>query len=242
MPPALSPAQHLRRAAHLWKAVTQDHHRPLAPVLGARIPADGVVFDVGAHAGQFAKLFARLAPQGRVFAFEPAAYARSILGAVVQLRRLRQVEILPLALGDQLQTLTLSTPLKRAGALGFGLAHLGAASGPARQEPVRVTTLDAFVAERGLQRLDFLKADIEGHEGRLLAGARASLARFRPALLLELDAARLARAGDAPGPILANLVGLGYRAQRLFPDGALEPVETIDAPGDFLFDPPGPAT
>jgi len=221
--------------AHLWKALTQDHHRALGPLLRPLIPPDGVVIDAGAHAGQFAKLFARLAPAGRVFAFEPSSYARGLLADVVRLRGLGPVEIVPAALGAETASLTLTTPVKANGGLGFGLAHLGAGEGPSRTETVPVWTLDAFVARRMLARVDFVKADIEGFEGRLLAGAGETLRRFRPGLLLELDAARLARAGDAPGPIFAQLSALGYQAQRLDPDGALRAVGDPNAPGDFLF-------
>lgn len=227
--------QQASRVAHIWKAVTQDHHQALAPVLRPCIPLDGVVFDVGAHAGQFTKLFASLAPQGRVFAFEPSRYARGILSEVVRLRSLAMVEIVPAALGARQESLALSTPLKTGGSLGFGLAHLGKAEGAARLETVPVWTLDAFFARRLLARLDFIKADIEGFEGRLLAGAAETLARFRPALLLEFDASRLARAGDEPAQIFAQLAALGYQAQRLGPNSQPEPIGDPAAAGDFLF-------
>lgn len=236
-PTSLTLRQRVSRLAHVWKAITQNHHQALAATLHSWIPSDGVVLDVGAHSGQFSKLFAKLAPQGHVYAFEPSGYARSILEEVVRAHRLRNIEIIAAALGDQQSNRTLSTPLKPGGRLGFGLAHLGAAQGEARSETVPVWTLDAFVARRHVSRLDFLKADIEGFEGRMLAGAQETLARFRPALLLELDAARLARAGDTPAPIFAQLSSLGYRAHRLTPDSGLGRVGADTEPGDFLFEP-----
>jgi len=48
----------------------------------------------------------------------------------------------------------------------------------------RVTTLDAFVRERGLERVDFIKADIEGFERNMLMGAQQTLRRFAPRLAL----------------------------------------------------------
>lgn len=54
--------------ARLYKACAQQHHEALRPILAPHVPAVGVVVDIGAHAGQFAKLFARLAPRGRVYA------------------------------------------------------------------------------------------------------------------------------------------------------------------------------
>src|ERR1700723_2776612 len=79
--------------AHLWKAVTQQHHRELLPALERCVPRDGVVLDIGAHAGQFTKLFAGLAADGRVYAIEPGSYARGILRAAIWARGFDNVAI-----------------------------------------------------------------------------------------------------------------------------------------------------
>jgi len=60
--------------AHLFKATAQQHHRALAATIARFVPAEAVVFDVGAHAGQYTKLFARTASAGRVYAVEPGSY------------------------------------------------------------------------------------------------------------------------------------------------------------------------
>jgi len=75
----LIPRQRASWLAHVFKAATQQHHRELRALFAPHIPTDGVIVDVGAHAGQFSKLFAAMAPRGHVFAFEPSAYARSVM-------------------------------------------------------------------------------------------------------------------------------------------------------------------
>lgn len=230
--------QKLTFAAHAWKALTRQHHLEFRPLIAAHVPADGVVVDVGAHAGQFAKLFAGLAFHGQVLALEPGAYARAILARVVRWRRLGNVTVVPFGLSDAPGTAELAVPLKRSGSFGFGLSHLGAddSGREVRRETIDLTTLDALVADRGLKRLDFLKADIEGWEMRMLAGGRDSIRRFRPVIMLELVAAHLARAGDRPDQVWALLESLGYRGYRL--DGARPiPVEGFVLDSDYLFIP-----
>jgi FkbM family methyltransferase len=219
--------------AHLFKAVFKQHHRWLAPVLSPSIPADAIVFDVGAHAGQFTKLFARMAPEGFVYAFEPGTYARAILRAAVRLNFIRNVAILPLALGERGGVAILRVPVKRSGSYGFGLAYVGDDwSAGAELEAVGIATLDEVAAALRLERLDFIKADIEGYELRLIKGARATLTRFKPALLLEHDETRLARAGDRLEDLWNELVSLGYRPHQ--PSPARTP---LDQPcgGDVLW-------
>jgi hypothetical protein len=70
---------------------------------------------------------------------------------------------------------------------------------------VRVTTLDALIAEYGAP--DFIKIDVEGHEAEVLAG----LTRPSPALSFEIVTAARA-AGQAA---LARAAALGYRRFRL---------------------------
>lgn len=233
---SLSPRQRLSFAAHLFKALARQHHGALRPLLGDHVGPGAVVIDAGAHAGQFTKLFAALAPGGRVYAFEPGAYARRILETVVRFRRLDNVRVVAAALGDEDGEATLTLPLKARGSLGFGLAHLGGNGedgGRALRESVPVTTLDRFADAAGLRRLDFVKADVEGWEVRLLRGAGATLERFRPALLLELGQPHLARAGDAPEEAWRFLGPLGYRAFRL--SGPPVPVAGFAGDADYLF-------
>lgn len=203
--------------AHLLKATLRQHHRELRPVFAPHIPDEAVVIDVGAHAGQFSKLFAKMAPRGRVYAFEPSAYARSILTRSLAFNRLNHVKVVPMGLSDAPGELILHTPIKARGGLGFGIAHFGDDGEDSRDtldQIVPLTTLDAFAQQEGLSRLDFLKADVEGWEVNVLKGGLATLAKHRPALFLEISDASLARAGAKPTDIWDILRPLGYRALR----------------------------
>jgi FkbM family methyltransferase len=231
----LSPRQRASWLAHLFKSVTQQHHRELLPLFEPYVGPDAVVVDIGAHAGQFAKLFARMAPRGHVYAFEPSEYARSILAPAVRLNGFRNITMIAKGLAREPGSLELQTPLKRTGALGYGMAHLGGGeTGPSVSQTVPLTTLDAFAEETGLARLDFIKADIEGWELQALKGGEGALRRFRPALFVEVNNAFLGRAGDSAADLFAFLQGLGYRAFEAPP---LKPVTAYGRSGDYLFVP-----
>jgi hypothetical protein len=51
-------------------------------------------------------------------------------------------------------------------------------------ETIAITTLDNFAAENNLKRVDFIKADIEGAERLMLAGAKNVLKEFAPKLAI----------------------------------------------------------
>ena len=212
--------------AHLFKAVFKQHHKPLIPLFRRVIPEDGVVLDVGAHAGQYAKIFSRLAPRGQVYAFEPGSYARSILRVALALNRCRNVAVVPLALGAREGTEILTLPVKRPGSYGFGLAHFGPETrfATAEREAVAVSTIDRMADLLDLARLDFIKADIEGWELQLVRGGEQTIRRLRPVMLLELNAQALARAGNDLETAFAAISKLGYRPSVIDLTGALTPV------------------
>ena len=205
--------------AHLYKAITSQHHLELIPILRPLLPPDGIVFDVGAHAGQMAKLFALMAPKGHVHAFEPGAYALSILRPMVWLKGSGRISIDPIAFGAEPGTLTLSTPIKRSGSLGFGLSHLGhgGEGDNVYKHEVEVETIDRFVAAKGLARLDLIKADIEGWEMQMLLGATETLTDLRPVVFLEVVDTYLARAGDSRAALWHFMRERDYRPHRLAP-------------------------
>lgn len=221
--------------AHAFKAVTKQHHKDMLPFLAPLIGPEAVVFDVGGHMGQFAKLFAGLATGGRVFTFEPSAYARSILGLALRLRRLANVTAVNAGLAETPGTATLTTPLKAAGTFRYGLAHLGKA--PTHQAPTSlahaetcaITTIDRFMEDHGLARLDFIKIDVEGWEHRVLLGGAEAIRRHRPPMMIELVDHQLARAGDDLPGTWARLLSWGY-APMLWRGGAT--LEPIQAPRD----------
>ena len=106
----LSPKARLSWCAHLFKACTKQHHRELRAPLSQLIDKNSVILDVGSHAGQFAKLFAQLGPDGHVYAFEPGSYALSILRPAIRFNRL---SVPPVPAGMMRPIMTFSfNPLK----------------------------------------------------------------------------------------------------------------------------------
>ena len=216
--PRLTLRQGLSCFAHLWKALTRQHHLEVYSQFRPFIPTDGVVLDVGAHAGQFTKLFAKMVPKGHVHAFEPGSCALSVLRTVKSFRRLSNVTVHDCGLGDSSTAGVLNVPVKESGSVGVGLSFVGDSRTLGRQavtEEITIRSLDEVVVEPGIRCIDFIKVDIEGSEMRMLVGAGEVLSGFSPALYIELVKGHRARRGDS----MENLTGyLGDPGRR--------PVET----------------
>ena len=210
--------------AHLWKSATRQDHAGLLPLLERVLPVDGIALDVGAHGGQVTRLLAGRTTRGRVIAIEPSGYARSILRLALWARGVTNVAVIGVALGERRGMETLTTPLKRNGDVRYGLARVAevAGEGPgAMQETVVVMTLDDLVEGLGLERVDFIKVDIEGHEAAFIEGAQRTLVRFLPVLVMEHEEGMLSRPGSDGERLRDRMIGMGYQPHRLCPTGAM---------------------
>jgi FkbM family methyltransferase len=211
-----------------------------------------VCVDVGGEYGTYTYALAHLVgPRGVVHNVEPLHGLPSfVTGAVLRACGAPAVRRHSTALGDFRGLGTLRVP-RRAGRSVHGRSFLAeGADGPGpnaeftatRAEPVPVTTLDALVADENMDRLDFLKADIEGAEPALLRGAVKTIDRFRPTLLLEIEARHLHKYGAEPADVIRPLDVLGYQ-MAVWRDGTWVDVETVTAgQRNYLFTPtPNPA-
>ena len=185
-----------------------------------RLRPGAVIFDVGANFGYYSVMLASgLRGACEVHAFEPAPETFARLCRHIALNRLTSVHPHRIGLSDS----------PALGALRPREGNSGAAYLVPGGE-IEISTLDRFVEERGLKRLDFIKIDVEGLEERVLRGGRKTLARFRPMVLIEIQPITLERAGSSVAAVVALLTSLGYtlmQARRR----TLVPLQVRDEPG-----------
>jgi FkbM family methyltransferase len=135
-----------------------------------RLTADDpilTVFDVGGNFGQSAVRFAHAFPDADVYTFEPVPHLFSAL--CVNTSKFRKIKGFNLGFGDKRETAMIGL------ALNPGANSLHIAKDSANTCKIELDTLDAFVQENNVARIDLLKIDVEGHEIPVIHGALASL-------------------------------------------------------------------
>jgi len=170
-----------------------------------------IFFDVGSNAGLFAISAARKIGGKQVFAFEPCSSTCELLKKNLLLNRLADVHVEQMALGDSVGGGVLQINARGKD----GLNTLGQATHPhsqvVGQEDVRITTVDVFMKEHDVPRVDVMKVDIEGAELMLFRGARELLERADAPLILYEGFGFLTRGfGYHPVEILWLLESCGY--------------------------------
>jgi FkbM family methyltransferase len=139
-------------------------------------PSGAAVIDIGANLGEWAvPLAMAVGSAGRVLCCEPNPTAAAALSATLLINDLCHAQVMPVAVSsaDGEGHLVIDV-------VDSGRSHL-ADDGVA----VPLRSLDSIVAEHGLDRLDLLKIDAEGHEAQVFAGAGETLRRLRPTLIFE---------------------------------------------------------
>ena len=144
---------------------------------GAVTFEEGIVIDAGANIGMFSCCAA--SRKCKVYAFEPTRIARDYLRKNSELYPDR-IEVIEYALSDQDGIADFTVNDTGEGTMNR-LAEVPAEN--SHLEKVLTVSLDSFVEQKG-ERVDFIKADIEGAERKLLLGAQQILKKYAPKLSL----------------------------------------------------------
>lgn len=153
----------------------------------------GVVFDVGANHGDFARAASACLPQARVILVEPLPKMQAWLEETIRSRQ-PNWQLLRCALGNERAQLPLFVDEKddNIGSLaGFSPEYLKANPSAHISEQVlcEVRTLDDVATEMGVNHIDLLKIDVEGFEFEVMRGAGRMLGRTT-AVVVEVSLVR----------------------------------------------------
>lgn len=163
--------------------------------------------DIGANLGYYTRTLShRVGPAGRVYAVEPMAPTRKVLSHNV--RHCANVEIFPYALGEECRTVVMANDSAREnGYMGTGQNFVKEQRGDCAVEYAAEMRRGSQLFGQ-LERLDFVKCDIEGYEWTVMQEMRSVLEKYHPTVLIETG-------GENRPRIIALFESLGYRGFTL---------------------------
>lgn len=167
-----------------------------------RIAPGATFVDAGANIGNHTVYFLRLCRAAHIHAFEPIPHMQAILQRNADLNGADRVTLHPFGLGASASTADVEI---------FNPANLGSTTlrpsmdaGSDGGIPIR--PLDSF----DLENIDFIKIDVEGMQDAVLSGARDTIARCKPTMVIEAF-----QRGDERDRTEALLGDLGYRVDEI---------------------------
>lgn len=140
---------------------------------------DPAYLDVGAHVGIHTVTMSKLSKQ--VLAFEPAKKTFDLLQNNINQNKLCNVKVFNEALSDK----TGSKELFHISKTNPGQNSLSTLKASPSCEIVSIARGDDTLQQENIDKVDFIKIDVEGHEGEVLHGLENTIKTHRPVLALE---------------------------------------------------------
>ncbi|WP_192346627.1 FkbM family methyltransferase [Algoriphagus sp. Y33] len=206
------------RGAHDWAPIF---------VLEKALKKGDTFIDVGANQGEYSLWAARkVGAKGRVVAFEPMQQLFDQLAENIRLNKSFHKTITPIKLGlsDQKGEVILysSADSNEGTNTIYNTEKFSIESGK-----IQLDTLDEQLKSLKINKVDFLKIDVEGAELQVLKGALNTLKQNRPVILLEINKDACIAGGYLPEDILTLLKPFNYSFSKVGLRGSLSKVNQL---------------
>ncbi len=148
------------------------------------IEEDYTVVDIGANLGYFSKNFARLARKGKVLSIEPVKPFYEVLTKLMS--KFKNAQVVNYALGNERGKITMVLPESN-GMIRTGLPHIA----ESEEEKLLHKTHDVEIVKGSellnkLEKIDYIKCDIEGYEVVVFNEIKEVIANKKPIVQIEI--------------------------------------------------------
>jgi FkbM family methyltransferase len=172
------------------------------------IAKEGIhVIDIGANIGITTVAIAkRIRRRGMLYSFEPVPEYFKILKDNVSSNGLENVKVCELAVTDQV------------GRIYFYQKELSSGivfDEGAKRFEVSTTTIDRFLSEEKIERIDLIHMDCEGSELLVLKGAKETLQKNKVKIFCEIHHDFLKQLGQSVEELVQYLQGLEFQVQSV---------------------------
>jgi FkbM family methyltransferase len=190
-----------------------------------------IIIDIGANLGYYSILFAKwTGPTGKVYAVEPVTVYNKIYNEIA--KKYSNITLYPYALGSEEKTINMvSSPGK--GYLSTGLLHVHDAQKDRNieNEEFRFRAHMKIPSRLfgAIEKIDYIKCDIEGYEYQVFSDMRAIIQRHHPKVQVEIW-------GENKEKLNNLFTDMGYTLYKLVNNKLVAELNSTDKKGgEFIF-------
>lgn len=170
--------------------VLNGYYEPhIMTTISRLLKKDSVCFDIGANIGTITLALSLICPYGKIYSFEASKSNFAFLKLNINKNRLKNIELVNKAISDDNGTIAFSYVDRFAGGSFFSTTGVQDGS----TEIVDSIRLDDWVKENKIDRVDFIKLDVEGSEIKAIDGAVNVLSILKPDMIVEVNPTTLSR-------------------------------------------------
>lgn len=173
-----------------WKGTSQYEYSDIFEKLFKK--AD-VFFDIGANIGYYSAMAGVINPKMKIYAFDPSPGPYAYLDENARINKLPNMKVFQLALSNENGQLTFQAAVNakysylKHNSLG-GSGHIQGTRVDSSPYVVTVNaiTLDNFVREHQVSKIDIIKLDVEEAEHLVVMGGIETFSKMRPLVVCEV--------------------------------------------------------
>lgn len=215
----------LQAVAMGWDIRRGAWYEPELELLPLAIRSGEAALDIGANFGLYAYWLARaVGPTGHVWSFEPIPFTAKTFRLIQRGLGFRDnVTLVAKGCGEKSGRVTFTVPVMETGAISAGLVHMGRnddrpgkekhANFKTKDVECDVVTVDELLAADS-REVSFIKCDIEGADLYAMRGAKKTLERHHPTVVIEITPWYLEGFGLGVEDVTSFFGDLGYQCYR----------------------------
>jgi len=191
------------------------NHEPLTTGIILDELSEGMVcIDIGSNIGYYALLEgAKIGKNGTVWAIEPSPENFSTLVYNTKLQQNHNIHTFNFAIGDKNSEIEFLIGKKSNWSKVKDGNDLIKSEDKIIKVPVK--TLDSFVKDNEIEKIDLLRMDVEGYENNIIDGATEVLIKFKPKIMIEIHKMIMGKKGTRA--ILEKLSKINYENKFFIP-------------------------
>jgi FkbM family methyltransferase len=200
-----------------------EYDRYTLKIIKEYLPSDSVCVDVGCHKGEVLQELIDHIPHGKFYGIEPIPSLHNHLEELFR----GKATILPFALADRRGSSNFVHVKKDPAYSGLKTRNYHFKDAQAEEIPVQVEMMDHLFHD--LDRLDFVKIDVEGAEFGVLKGGLKILSKYKPLIIFECGLGASDYYDTQPEELYQTLKSIGYNIYTMKSFvGGHEPLSELD--------------
>jgi len=193
-----------------------------------------VIFDIGAHAGSHTILYKYINPDAEIYCFEPQKRMFDLLKHNVEQNKFNKIHLANKAVGHANMKFTMNSSstdgLNANKQIVYGderMFNIGGLQVGKGGEEIDIITLDSL----GVNKIDFMKIDVEGFEPLVIKGGLNTIQECRPIISFEHNHKMISKT------ILKELNAQNVNTAESYLYDMKYKIERLDDQGNFLATP-----
>jgi FkbM family methyltransferase len=165
-----------------------------------------VILDIGANIGYTALTINKINPGAKIYAFEPHPNTFRKANHNVQLNNSENIILYNIGLSNYNNTVR----LYEVNPNNSGMNRILLNQNDYPYVEIEVKTLDDFLIDNKIDRIDILKIDVEGYEYNVLTGGSNAIKKYKPAMIIEINDQYLREKNTSAKELFNLLIEFGY--------------------------------